>query len=1219
MKNGADAGDLEASAINIFQDGKVTADGAITTDAAQLGQDGAALTGASVSIAQTLAEMKGGTITAADGDVTLAGGAKGAAGKIAASNDIISGNAGTYQDISGRLALDAGKNITAGTIAVDSLAAGADIAATDITASALTAGGNVTASASSLNLSGPGTIGGDLGLPANVESAITTLKVEGAVDISGGKLSGGDLQTGKDASFANMAAVELTGQTEIGGNLTADAVKGGSSFNTLAVAGSVNVSDGNFSAGQITAGSAEKPGDFTITNGSFSFGADSQSASVIHGELNSTGNVSSSFGDLTVDKSFNISEGYVEGESLHASSAKFTNYAVGYFDKLTLADLGSLEIEEGSMVTVGAIDAPGLDNIDLAGLIIIGDEKEPSQLGFFDLSNSVLTADRATIGACAIIGDGGASEDYILAHQLLVETPQSGESKPGFENGSVILNSVSIRLTGRGEYKSRIEKNLIITNNKSSNLGEIKVGGKTNISGGTLQAIELTTGSASFDSIQASFNALVLNNPAGGREFALTATGANSSEALVNSLALNGGSLNLAANSASQTNLYVGKFAGQANLINGNIAVSKNGMLVLGAQNADLLASPNTVATGNLAALILAQPMRLDSRYGIHATGMGAANPAANSIRFDASSLFVIDSRMTSAVYAYLGSLDSIVPSAQLSERNVATGALSADKASVPANINMGAQIYIRNPQANTVIVALGENITTLYADKTTRAGDSSAAPWTGANLDYDNKSQVTIQRLEDQYAGQFLVLPVGSDTPGEPDTPDNPDEPDNPDKPTPTPPAPDKPDTPTPPAPEKPDTPAPDNPTPDKPEEPDTPTDPGTHDDPNTPAAPGPDEPVPPAPGAPATPAPHPSVTHPNAHPGIHNVIEHGHNQGTIGTEPHHLVTHHGAGFISHTLAHDKPHEATRLLESSSRTIVLGGVPQMALLANDAANAAIQQRLGRENMVLRPEEIRAHSFALWAVPLYRATDAWQMEAEAHDYDYHGGIGGIVIGADATYDDIIRAGLAFNIGGGYAKSGGNLNETTNNMSFWGLGGYAGLVYGNFGISADVNFTSSYNKLKQDVSELKNWQDLKTDATAYVLSTALNLEYCFTGSWLDVIPHAGFKYNFIHVDDYDITHRGSTIIKGSEFNQNIWTFPLGIKLTKEFSFDNGWLLKPELDLRVTPAAGDIDARTSTRYTATDLDIDLKTKTMDYMSWGGSAGLEAKIGDFAMGVI
>ncbi|MBD5641802.1 MAG: autotransporter domain-containing protein, partial [Desulfovibrio sp.] len=1154
---GENGGNLSAGAINIPESGTVSAFGDITADSAALGQKGAELAGANVTIARQLTEMRG-AITATDGNVTLAGGAEGVAGSITANDSIVAGSAGNYADLSGdELALDAGANINAGAIAVSSLAAGANIDAKDITAKKLTAGGDVAVSAGSLNLTGEGSsIGGALTIKENRDSSLGNLEIGGPVSASGGSLAGGKV---------SAAAATLEGA--IAANISELVLNGADSF--------LNIGKAGEAASSLVANTlslAEGPlnvyGSSTVDVQGGS-GAGDLSASSIN--IFQNGKVSAS-GAITTDSA-----------QLGQSGAELSGASVSIGQALDMNG-GAVRATDGDVALGGGAKGSG-GSITASNDIVAG-----APGNYQDLGGGLDLEAGKNIAAGVITANSLAAGANIDAKDITAKTLTAG--------GDVAVSAGSLNLTGDG---SSIGGNLVAMSNVKSSLGSLEVAGQTRMANGELQAASLVTGSASFDNIRAAFDELVLSDASDDREFALTGTGANGSEATVGKLNLNGGSLSLAANSAAPANLFVGGFTAQADLINGNIAVSKNGLLVLGAQNANLLQTPIAIASSGLATFALAQPMRLDSRFGIHVTGAGAASPASGSIRFDAGSLFVIDSRMAKAVYAYLGTEDSIVPSAQLSESRGAIGALSADKASAPANVSMGAQIYIRNPQVNTVIVALGENITTLYADSTGRAGDSGAAPWTGANLDYDNKDQVKITRLENQYAGQFLVLPVTD--PDTPDTP-NPPQPDNPDTPdTPNPPQPDNPDTPdtpNPPQPDDPDTPdTPDNPEPGNPE---TPGNPGGSD---TPEGPGlPDKPVPDSPSTPVT--PHPGTTHPNAHPGIHNVIENGINKGHIGTEPHHLVTHHGAGFISHTLAHGNPHEATRLLESSSRMIILGAVPQMALSANDAAHKAISGRLGPENLAWQGDEMRARSFALWAVPIYRATNAWELEAGSHDYDYHGGLGGVAIGADVTWDDIVRAGLAFNIGGGYSKSGGQLAETANNMSFWGLGAYAGLAYGNFGVSADVGFTSTYNRVKQDVSALNNWQDLKTDATAWVLSAALELEYRLETGWLDVIPHAGFKYDYIHVDDYDITHRGNTIIRGQEFSQNIWTFPLGVKLAKEFNFGNGWQLRPELDFRVTPAAGDIEARTTTRYTGTDLDIELRTQTMDYITYGGSAG-------------
>lgn len=168
---------------------------------------------------------------------------------------------------------------------------------------------------------------------------------------------------------------------------------------------------------------------------------------------------------------------------------------------------------------------------------------------------------------------------------------------------------------------------------------------------------------------------------------------------------------------------------------------------------------------------------------------------------------------------------------------------------------------------------------------------------------------------------------------------------------------------------------------------------------------------------------------------------------------------------------------EAAATIESASRMVVLGAVPQMAKAANDAAGAAITQRtsLARPdgiimavdesgNYIIEAQKRFARQFALWVMPLYQSTNGFGLEAGNYSYDFNGALGGVALGADYTFDNMLRAGLTFNIGGGYAQGSGDLNKTTNNMNFWGVGAYVGLMRNNFGLTADVNYTSTYNKL-----------------------------------------------------------------------------------------------------------------------------------------------------------
>lgn len=307
----------------------------------------------------------------------------------------------------------------------------------------------------------------------------------------------------------------------------------------------------------------------------------------------------------------------------------------------------------------------------------------------------------------------------------------------------------------------------------------------------------------------------------------------------------------------------------------------------------------------------------------------------------------------------------------------------------------------------------------------------------------------------------------------------------------------------------------------------------------------------------------------------------------------------------------------AAKTIESAARIAVAGAVPQMAMAASNAAGAAITQRTsiaqpdgnGMQSVSLnKGDDVNKKGVALWIMPLYQNQNAWSMEAgNNYDLKWHGGLGGVALGGDYTFDNALRAGIAFNIGGGYAEGEGDLAKTTNSFNFWGLGAYAGWAMQNFGITADVNYTSTYNKVKQELPGAMQMRDLKSDITAYALSSGLRAEYKFNTQYVDIIPHLGVRYMYVNTDSYDVKS-GGTVMHGDETSQNIWTFPIGVTFSKQVETGNGWYVKPNLDLGVLPATGDIDAKSKIRFTGTGTKAELDTRTMDYMSYTGGLGLD-----------
>ncbi|MDE7241781.1 autotransporter outer membrane beta-barrel domain-containing protein, partial [Desulfovibrio sp.] len=231
--------------------------------------------------------------------------------------------------------------------------------------------------------------------------------------------------------------------------------------------------------------------------------------------------------------------------------------------------------------------------------------------------------------------------------------------------------------------------------------------------------------------------------------------------------------------------------------------------------------------------------------------------------------------------------------------------------------------------------------------------------------------------------------------------------------------------------------------------------------------------------------------------------------------------------------------------------------------------------------------------------------------------DFSGARGVIALGGDYTFESALRLGLSLNVGGGYARGSGELAATTNDMGFWGLGAYAGWRTGNFGLSAEVAYTSAYNSLQQDLPPGMQMRPLRADVSSWALGAGLRADYAITTPWLDVTPHAGVRYHYLHTGSYDARSNG-TVLEGEATRQNIWTFPAGFSLSRELDLPRGWHCRPMLDFSVIPAAGDMDARGDVRFTGTRTAVDLENQVMDHITWRGALGVAFTGGDLAFGL-
>ena len=143
-------------------------------------------------------------------------------------------------------------------------------------------------------------------------------------------------------------------------------------------------------------------------------------------------------------------------------------------------------------------------------------------------------------------------------------------------------------------------------------------------------------------------------------------------------------------------------------------------------------------------------------------------------------------------------------------------------------------------------------------------------------------------------------------------------------------------------------------------------------------------------------------------------------------------------------------------------------------------------------------------------------------------------------------------------------------------------------------------------------------DLEADVQASAISAGLRAEYKLETSVLDIIPHIGVRYMSLNTWGYDVDANGGTVMEGDGFHQDIWTFPVGVTFSKDFTLDSGWFFKPSVDFSVIPAAGDIKAKEDVRFTGIPAVAEMETQMMDYFTWQGGVGLELGNDNMSIGV-
>lgn len=182
-------------------------------------------------------------------------------------------------------------------------------------------------------------------------------------------------------------------------------------------------------------------------------------------------------------------------------------------------------------------------------------------------------------------------------------------------------------------------------------------------------------------------------------------------------------------------------------------------------------------------------------------------------------------------------------------------------------------------------------------------------------------------------------------------------------------------------------------------------------------------------------------------------------------------------------------------------------------------------------------------------------------------------LGGIAFGADHSIDDWTFGGLA-NLGAGKVKGRGDNSGVKNDVDYYGFQAY---VAKRFGERYNLVGQASYTYSKNDLSDSSVGYTKANGVHAHVFSIGARAETSFALSpACRVVPYIGVNYLRVNAKGYT-TSNGTKV--GST-HQNMVNMPIGVAFTGKKTLENGWMVKPNIDVAYVPTFGDHNVRATT---------------------------------------
>ncbi|MBU3845347.1 MAG: autotransporter outer membrane beta-barrel domain-containing protein [Candidatus Anaerobiospirillum pullicola] len=299
---------------------------------------------------------------------------------------------------------------------------------------------------------------------------------------------------------------------------------------------------------------------------------------------------------------------------------------------------------------------------------------------------------------------------------------------------------------------------------------------------------------------------------------------------------------------------------------------------------------------------------------------------------------------------------------------------------------------------------------------------------------------------------------------------------------------------------------------------------------------------------------------------------------------------------------------------EAVARLAVFGGAAQAAITAGSSSYEAISGRMGMGatgyNLTVADNTQGA---ALWVTPMYKSSESDGFDAEGVDYGVDLNLYGVALGADYTLANGVSFGAMFNVGSGDVDGKDAGSAVSNDFDYYGFGVYGGFSANNFKVVADLTYTVADNDLEANTSIDTVGASIDTSN----LSLGVTAQYAFDFTGASVTPHAGLRYSYIDMDDYDVDGEG-TVASYDGDSMGIFSIPVGVTVAKEFVGGN-WSVKPSFDLTLTGNFGDDETDGTVHWAGVEnLSTNVSSEVIDNFTYGATLGVAAKTGNFSLGL-